>query len=177
MFKKIALLPILLCLTVTTALAEGFYGGAGLGLTQIEDEDQGISFKDNPLGWRLLAGYDVTDNFAIEGSYVNSGEAEDTVLGENVKAELSAFTLSLVGLIPVGDKAQLFGKLGYYDGEEEVTVQDITFDEDADGATVGVGVRFNTGNNFAIRGEFDWFNTELDTLWSVGVGFHFYFGQ
>ena len=163
--------------STTNAMAEGFYAGAGIGLTQIKDEDQGISFEDNPLGWRLLAGYDFSDNFGIEGSYINSGEAEDDVLGVNVKAELSAFTLSIVGLLPVGESAHLFGKVGFFSGEQEVTVLGFTLDEDEDGATVGAGIRWNTSDTFAVRGEFDWYDTDLDTLWSIGVGFQYYFGK
>ena len=43
--------------------------------------------------------------------------------------------------------------------------------------TVGAGVRFATSDNFVIRGDFDWFDTELDTVWSIGVGVQFYFGK
>ena len=140
-------------------------------------EQNGISFEDNPLGWRLLAGYEFNDNFAVEGSYINSGTAEDTVLGEDVEAELSAFTLSVVGLLPVSESVDLFARVGFYTGEQEVTAFDITIDEDEDGATVGAGIRFNTSDAFAIRGEFEWYDTELDTLWSMGVSFQYYFGK
>ncbi len=177
MCKKLFWVPLMFLFAATGALAEGFYAGAGLGLTQIEDEDQGVSFEDNPLGWRLLAGYELNENFALEGSYVNSGTAEDTVLGENVEVELSAFTFSAVGLLPVSDMVKVFGKLGFYSGEQEITVQGITLDDDEDGLTVGAGLRFDAGNNFVIRGDFDWFDTDLDTLWSVGVGFQYYFGK
>lgn len=177
MYKTRSLLLVLFLFATTTAMAEGFYAGAGFGLTQIEDEDQGISFKDNPLGWRLLAGYDINENFGIEGSYINSGKAEDDVFGENVEAELSAFTLAVVGLLPISDSAQLFGKVGFYSGEQEVTVQGFTLDQDEDGATVGAGIRFGTSEALAIRGEFEWYDTDLDTLWSVGIGFQYYFGK
>jgi opacity protein-like surface antigen len=158
-------------------MAQGFYGGAGIGLVNIEEEDLGESFKDNPIGWRILAGYDINENFAVEGSYIKSGKAEDTVFGENVEAELSAFTVSAVGLMPLSDSTQLFGKLGFYAGEQEITVQGVTLDEDDDGFTVGAGIRFRSSGRFVIRGEFDWFDTDLDSLWSVGVGFQYYFGN
>lgn len=177
MFKTKSIILVLAIFTTTTAMAEGFYAGAGFGLTQIEDEDQGLSFKDNPLGWRLLAGYDFNENFGVEGSYINSGTAEDVVLGENVEAELSAFTLSVVGLLPISDSTELFGKIGFYSGEQEITVQGFTLDEDEDGATVGAGLRFRTSEALAIRGEFDWYDTDLDTLWSVGIGFQYSFGK
>ena len=99
------------------------------------------------------------------------------MLGDNVEAELSAFTLSIVGLLPISDSAQLFGKIGFFSGEQEVAVDGFTLDEDQDGATVGAGIRWGTSETFAVRGEFDWYDTDLDTLWSVGVGFQFYFGK
>lgn len=177
MLRRALLVPFLILAFSTTAMAEGFYAGAGLGLLQIEDEEEGISFEDNPLGWRLLAGYDFNDNFAIEGSYVDSGKAEDEVLGEQVEVKLTAFTASVVGLMPVSDTVKVFGKLGFYSGEEEVTIQGFSIDDDDSGMTVGAGVRFATSDNFVIRGDFDWFDTELDTVWSIGVGVQFYFGK
>lgn len=177
MLRKILLVSFVGLLANSAALAEGFYAGAGFGITQIEDEEQGVSFKDSPFGWRLLAGYDFTESYAIEGSYVNSGEAEDDVQGTNVKAELSAFVVSLVGLIPVSDNSRLFGKLGYYSGEEEVTAFGVTIDDDDSGLTVGAGLRYDMGNNFVVRGDFDWFDTDLDTVWSVGVGVQYFFGN
>jgi len=183
--SRIFLLPLLFLFGATSAMAEGFYAGAGFASMQIEDEDQGISFEDHSWSSRLLAGYDFSDNFGIEGSYINSGEAEGVVFGENVQVELSAFTLSIVGLLPVNDNSQLFGKVGYYNGKVEATVQDqlrhphsVTLDEDEDGMIVGVGVRWSVNDTFVVRGEFDRLtDTDLDALWSVGVGFQYYFGK
>ena len=177
MLRKALLVPFLMLAFSTAAMAEGFYAGGGLGILQIEDSEDGISFEDNPFGWKIYAGYDFNDNFAVEGSYINSGEAEDEVFGEQVEVTLTAFTVSAIGLMPVSDTVSLFGKLGFYSGEEEVTVQGSSLDDDDDGMTVGAGVRFATSDNFVIRGDFDWYDTDLDTVWSVGVGIQFYFGQ
>ena len=148
-----SLVLVLALFAATSAMAEGFYAGAGVGLTQIEDSDDtlDISFKDNPFGFRLLAGFDFNENFGIEGSYINSGKAEDDILGENVEVELSAFTIAAVGLLPVSESTKLFGKIGFFSGEQEVTVFGDTFDEDEDGMTVGAGIRFATSDTFAIR--------------------------
>ena len=177
MLKRLLMAAGILILSSSFALAEGFYAGAGIGITQIEDSEDGLSFKDSPFGWRLLAGYDFSENFAIEGSYLNSGKAEDTIEGTDVEVELSAFTFSVVGLVPMNESTRLFGKLGYYDGEEEVTAFGVTLDDDADGLTAGFGVRYELQNAVTIRGDFDWFDSDLDTVWSVGVGFHVLFGN
>ena len=101
MYMTRSLLLVLFLFATTTAMAEGFYAGFELGIVQIEEEDQGVSFEDNPMGWRLIAGFDVNENLAVEGSYINSGTAEDTIEGTNIEAELSAFVLSFVGLMPM----------------------------------------------------------------------------
>ncbi len=177
MTKKILFVLLALLFAATSALAEGFYAGAGAGIVHVEDEDQGESFKDDPFGWKIYAGYDFTENFALEGSYIKTGTAEDDVFGEPVEAELSAFTFSALGLFPVSDSAQLFGKLGYYSGEQEITAFGITVDDDDDGFLVGAGIRFMTSDKFAIRADFDWYDADLESLWSIGAAFQFYFGQ
>lgn len=177
MIKKISLVLLALLFATTTALAEGFYAGAGAGLVKVEDSDQGESFDDTPFGWKIFAGYDFNENFAFEGSYIKTGEAEDEIFGEPIEAELSAFTFSALGLMPVSDSTQIFGKLGYYTGEQEVTAFGITVDDDDDGFLVGAGIRFMTSDKFAIRADFDWYDSDLDSLWSIGAAFQFYFGQ
>lgn len=161
-----------------TANAEGFYAGAGAGITKIEHEEQGVSFDDSPFGWRLTAGYDFNDNFAIEGMYVNTGEASDTVQGIDVKAELSGFGVYLVGLAPnQNGKTKVFGKLGYYSGEQETTLFGVTVDEDADGFAAGAGIRFDMDNKMTLRADFDWIDSDLDTVWAISVGFQVRFGN
>ncbi len=175
MKARISILALAL-LAGSSAWAEGFYAGAGIGITQVEDEEGGVSFDDNPFGWKIIAGYDFNENFAIEGSYVNSGEAEDTVSGIDVEAELTAFTVSAVGLLPLSESATLYGKLGLYSGESEVSAFGLTEDDDESGLTVGGGVRFQTTEQLTLRAEFDWYDTDLDTVWSIGVGFQIGFG-
>lgn len=177
MFKKISLILFALLFATSSAMAEGFYAGAGVGMTQIEDDSEGDNYKDSPFGWKIYAGYDFNENFGLEGAYLNSGEAEDDLFGENVKVELTAFVVSAIGFLHVGESAQLFGKLGYYSGEEEVSAFGVSVDEDDDGFTVGVGLRFNTTENLALRADFDWFDTQIDTVWSLGVGIQYHFGQ
>lgn len=177
MIKKITFVVLALLFAASSVLAEGFYAGAGAGIVKIKDEDQGESFEDTPFGWKIFAGYDFNENFALEGSYIKTGEAEDQVFGTTVETELSAFTFSAIGLMPVSDSAQLFGKLGYYSGEQEVTAFGLTVDDDDDGFLVGAGIRFNTSDKFTIRADFDWYDADLDSLWSIGAAFQFYFGQ
>lgn len=172
-------------LTGAPCFADGFYAGAGFASTQIEDDDDDFGFDDTPLGWRLFAGYEFGRHFALEGTYFDVGDIDDTILrpsidggvNADVDAEHTAFAFSVLGILPITDSAHLFGKLGYYDSEQESTVLDETADTDENGLTIGAGVRFELPRNFAVRGDLDWFDTDLDTHWSLGVSLQYRFGR
>lgn len=170
-------LVIVAMLIASNAMAQGFYAGGGLGFTKIEDSEDGESFNDMPIGWKLFAGYDFNDNFGVEGGYINSGKGKDTIDSLEIEAELSAFVISGIGYLPMNEQLDLFGKAGYYNGESEVSALGITLDDDEDGFTLGAGLRYDFGNNLKIRGDFDWYESDLDSLWSIGVGLQYYFGN
>jgi len=162
------------------ALADRFYVGADVVTTNIEASEQGLSFHDRPIGLRLHGGYEFTEIFALEGSYVESGEAEDTVtvggVDERWEAELSGYVLSFVFQTAM-TTPNLFTKLGYYNGEVESTGPRGSFENDEDGFAAGLGFRHEILRNIAIRGEVDWLESELDNVWSAGVGVEFSFGN
>ena len=160
------------------ALADGFYAGANVAVTNMEGSPLGLDFQNRPIGWKLHAGYEFSDIFALEGSYVDSGEAEDTFLDDsvNVKAQMSGYVMSFV-LQTAMTTPNLFTKLGYYNGEVEWSLPGITVNNDEDGFAAGLGFRHELMNNLAIRGEVDWYEPDLDNLWSVGIGLQFSFGN
>lgn len=176
MMGRIFLTFTVFLLTGSYAFAEGFYAGADVAVTNIEDSAQGLSFRDRPVGWKLHAGYEFSDYFALEGSYFDSGEAEDTVSDENVKAEFSGYIMSLV-LQSAVTTPNLFTKLGYYNGDQEVSAQGGSLKDDVDGFAAGIGFRHEVYERLAIRGELDWFEADLDNFWSAGIGVQYSFGN
>lgn len=174
MMVRVSLTLAAFLLSGSYALADGFYAGGDIRVTNIEDSDQGLSFQDRPVGLQVYAGYEFSDIFAFEGSYIDTGEAKDDVFDETVTVKLSGYVMSLV-LQTSETTPNLFTKLGYYNGEQEVSGVGSSFKEDEDGLAAGLGFRHEIMNNVAIRGEVDWFETDLDNLWSVGIGVQFLF--
>lgn len=177
-----ALLILIAVLTLgSAAQAQEFYAGGGLGFTQIEDEEAGVGFDDTAIGWRIFGGYKFSPNFALELGYVDSGTAEDTLQGvfggTNLEVDFTAWTVTGLGILPLNESWDLFGKLGYFDGEFEASSLGLSAADDESGFTLGAGARFKLSENLAIRGDFDWYDTEADTLWSIGVGVQFNFGM
>ena len=166
-----ALFALLFC---STAFAEGFYVGGGVGFVQLEASDSGIDFDANTFGWRVLGGYEINDNFAVEAAYFDTGDAKDTILGTDVELTLDGFILSGLAMLPLNDAITLFGKLGYYDADAKASVGGFSASDSDSGILLGGGARFDFNDNLGLRGEFDWFDSD-DTIWSLGVTLQYTF--
>ena len=101
------------------------YIGANYGVSRYDVDGCGSGFSCDESGkaWRVHAGYQFYPWLAIEGAYLNFGEAEvpgvllnppagTTSLPTPSDLRTSAFVLSAVGRIPIGPAA-LFAKVGY----------------------------------------------------------------
>lgn len=77
-------------------------------------------------GWKAFAGYRFSRHLAAEMSYINFGEYKARVtLGAasaDGKADATAWGLAAVGIFPLSDRFDLFGKLGFVRGETDANV-------------------------------------------------------
>ena len=111
----------------------GFYAGAGFGTTEISDDAfDGSNVDDSDTGFKIFGGYTFNENFAVEVSYFDLGEAsgrEDFPPFGNVSfaVGVSGLNASAVGRLPVTTMFSLFGKLGFasYDLDASVSVAGI----------------------------------------------------
>lgn len=134
------------------------YGGVSLGKT---DADCG-SVDCKSSNWKLLAGYDVTSNIAVEGAYHNLYKKD------NVKAT----GISGAGLykMPVSDDIEAFGKAGFMAWE----ASNATSGGTADGTDVllGAGATYKIDDNWGIRGEYEHVGGDLKAnMYSLGATF------
>lgn len=172
---------LVICVTLlvgSNVFAQGFYAGAGVSVSNIEDSEFGLRFKDRPIGLKIHGGYEFAEIFAFEAAYLDSGDAKDDIEGVDVKVNLSGYVLSAV-LQTSSTTPNLFTKVGYYNGEQEVKVAALgeSFDDDADGFTAGLGFKQQIRNGLFVRGEFDWYDSDLDNSWSVVIGLQYSFGN
>ena len=172
-------MSVLLFLALTSGVAfadnDGLYIGGSVGLTNLEDGDGGFAYEDNPFGYKIIGGYKFSNFLAVEGAYANLGEASDDVAGfGDVDAEFSGVSATALAIVPL-TVLDVFGKLGYYSGDIEVSAFGVTGDESESGVTAGAGVMFNLIPTLSFRGDIDWYDTDLDTLWSANIGLTFSF--
>lgn len=181
MTGRVFITLVIFLLSSSHALADRFYAGANVAVTNIESTVLGSEFQNRPVGFRLNAGYAFSEFFALEGSYMDSGEADDAVSGQDVTLETTGYIMSLVFQTNLTTPS-LFTKVGYYNGEVEGSTLGLSLDNDEDGFAAGVGFRHQlqydmTPVQIAIRGDVDWIESELDNLWSVGIGLELSFGN
>ncbi len=131
-----------------------WYVGGGFG----GSDDKGLDEDDT--GFKVLGGYRVSKYLALEGAIVVLGE-----FGPSDAFSKDGLSLEFVGILPIGQRFELFGKFGLFlweitvdglctpFGSGFVCVEDATLDDGTD-ATYGVGFQahFKGGWN----GRLEW---------------------
>jgi len=143
---------------------------------------QSQTVQDNAFGYKLYGGYrlgvgNFLDNFALEASWQGYGDLEDRVRGGNeVEVDVGGFTGDLLGFIPVSERFQLFGKVGYFDFDSDVSINGIdTGSDNDDGLNFGGGFDSQVGR-ISVRGDFTWFDVDDADFWTLGLGVQWNFG-
>lgn len=138
------------------------------------------SADGDDTSFRIGGGYRVNENFAIEGFYIDYGEADDTVntfFGPfEVSADADAFQFQAVGFLPVNPGAELYAKVGLALWDAKLTLVGFG-DDDDDGIDLvfGFGGKFKVSNAVAIRAEYemaDFDDIDITTMMvGVDIGF------
>ena len=164
---RIALTTLLVGLVSapTPALAQDarWYAGFGLGLSTAQDACDGISgpgiaCDDEDTAFKLLGGYRVNPNFAVEFAYTGLGEASASFAGfGTISVESSGFEVLAVATAPVGAQWSLYGKIGLF--RWDLDVNDGTgvvgsFSESGTDLTYGLGASYDFSRDSALRIEY-----------------------
>ena len=165
----------------------GYYAGFGLGYIDLGQDDNQIGaaavaagvagrvtdLDDGGLSWKLFGGYQFNDFFSGEVAYSDLGDAEATFVATaptavtvNIQAEVSAFSVSVVGMYPLNRDLGVFGRLGaaYWDvdGTAAAAVGGATVtaaaDEDGIDAVFGLGAQYNFSEQIGLRVEWEHYN-------------------
>jgi OOP family OmpA-OmpF porin len=140
----------------------GFFGGAAI------IEESSLDEKDTSFG--VVAGYRFNSYFGLEVGYVDLGAAEYSGEGllfiggpplsfdANASIEASGPTASIVGMLPLAETFDLYGKAGIFFADTEISV-DVEGETDGISATsqdtlVGVGAAWRIGETWSLNFEF-----------------------
>lgn len=158
---------------------EHVYVGAGGGMRTIKiDRADGVSsdivdFDENNFAYKAYGGWRISKHFGIEASFIDSIEAEGSLLktagANDLEVDARAATAHVVGYIPTGkpynpdpQNITLFGKVGPawvdFDTSGDVTDNQgntIRIDEsDSEvGVSIGAGTNISISENWLLRVE------------------------
>ncbi|HEX8886843.1 MAG TPA: outer membrane beta-barrel protein [Noviherbaspirillum sp.] len=172
-----ALILALPALAATSALAAdaavnpSFYVGGNLGTSNFKSDcNPGVSCSNPSVNFKLLTGYQFSPNFAVEGSYANFGSIKEESKFETAKARLHSFTLAGLGIIPLSNEAQVFGKLGVHFSRGKLDINSRDGSESMSdsyhktGLLLGAGLQYDFTRNFAGRFEYERLNFGANPL-------------
>ena len=193
MSKVAAQALVLGCVPATATLAadSGFYFGITGGLATFDlpskgsidalFEEEGLalassSLDDDDTAWGLQVGYRWNSYVAAEVGYVNFGTAEyratpagfTGIDGEaSLRARSSGPTLSVLGMLPVGERFDLHARAGVYFAdtrlryrEEDFQTGDVFSEEikpSSENPFVGIGAAWNINDSYSLRIEYQRF--------------------
>ena len=172
--KKFAIAATCLLLLTPAAWA-GAYVGASLG--QSDASSAGVG--DDETSWKIVGGYTFMKFVGVEGSYRNMGSSDYSFGETSLGLDVSSLDVFGVGILPIGNTVELFAKAGYAMVELEASMSDPLFGSLSDSTNenelaYGLGVNFKLGSMFALRAEYEGFNTsENIDMVSMGAVFRF----
>jgi OOP family OmpA-OmpF porin len=131
LIKTAGTLGLVGCVVMNSAFAADdtfWYVGGNIGQSRAKIDDAritpllpGATISDDNKGnaFKLFGGYQFNRNFAVEGGYFNLGEfgytattAPTLAATLNGKIKLQGLNLDAVGMLPMGDKFSVFGRVG-----------------------------------------------------------------
>lgn len=167
------------------AMAEdalGFYGGANVGRTGATIDNaritsglaagglttNSISERDRDTGFKVFGGYQLNQNFALEGGYFDLGKfgyTANTTPAGSISGDMRVrgLNLDLVGTLPLSERFSVFGRAGinYAQAKDNFSstgaVKVINPNPSERGANykLGVGLQYAITDALSVRGELE----------------------
>ncbi|MES2316507.1 MAG: outer membrane beta-barrel protein [Pseudomonadota bacterium] len=149
-------LAAMFALPAARAADNAMYAGAtiGTGGSLIIGNNAGVAEKNtnHPRPFKLYGGYELTDNVALEGGYINFGKFKFASPGA---IEMDAWHLAAKGTIPLGKSFSLFGKLGVArHGVEASGMGDDSGKLAETKPLVGIGAAYRLTENLSLTAEY-----------------------
>lgn len=156
----------------------GWYAGASIG--QMESQEScpsGFSCDLKDTAWKFFGGYRINRNFAAEAFWGEWGEISVSLGGATATVEARTIGVAGLGILPLGQQFELFGKLGIGNTKLKATGSGLaTGLSDSDSGSdvlFGFGAAYNFTRNLGVRAEWERLNdSELDIM-SIGLQYRF----
>ncbi len=186
--NKLKIIAIVTLLSFSTFIIAVDKGGAGfepspyIGISLGSVGTDGFGVDDSEAGLILFGGYNLTENFAVEGGYSNLGDFSSSInfFGNTTttNAETSALYIAAVGKMPINDKVHLRGRIGLAFWESDVSTTSNIFGTTSnsfDGTDLmfGIGASYQMSNKMNLIVDYTSFDLDGADANSLSVGVQF----
>jgi OOP family OmpA-OmpF porin len=162
MKKLLAAVAISLLSATAMAQDKGWYVGGAFGQSKAKDfctgvSGPGVTCDDSDVTLKGMGGYQFTRNVAVEFGLTAAGAVEARGPAGTVTIDAAILDAAAVGILPLGDKFSVFGKVGLYTSAVEtdfntLTVRGTERTTNSD-LTYGAGVGFAITPKLVVRAE------------------------
>ncbi len=149
-----------------------WYGGLGVGISELKPDPNTTVYTNEETrsgGGKLFLGYDWSERVSFEGYYSDQGEARIGSTDPNVPGGDVAYRdygLSALYYLFKQHQAHegfgLFGRIGYGKMENQTDLPYTRVNDTH--MMLGAGLEYAFRNGFALRGEFDYYDTDSQLL-------------
>jgi opacity protein-like surface antigen len=170
MIRKLCL-TIALLGTCSYAVADvSDTGYIGLGFGSVDYGDYSNTNFDNPTGFELILGKEVSRNVSFEVSYIDFGKADN---GATPARYLEADAITAGALLggKIGKNADVFLKLGLFSWDSEIT-QDgagVIASNDSTDIFYGLGAMVKTTDNLSFGARYNVYDFDGDNVSMLSI--------
>jgi OOP family OmpA-OmpF porin len=143
----------------------------------------GSSCDDSDTAFRIFGGYQFNKHLGVELGYATLGEVKATLGAISATAEAKAWDVMAVGTFPIADKFNVFGKLGWFKADTDLSSNiGGSASDSSSGLTYAIGAGYDFNKNFGLRAEWQRYTdvggnnvggeTDVDVM-SIGVVYRF----
>lgn len=175
-----------LAILTDTAIAQSdFYVFGSFGNTEFDISFSTLNRVDgNRDSYKLGAGYVVNRNLSLEATYHDFGNENARtncppdfacvalVLPLQTRADSTAYSLSVIGSVPVTDRFDVFGKVGIARWDVGFEGISSAFDTSGEDLLYGAGLRWSLNDHWEVFAEYEKVELGVDTA-GIGVSYHF----
>ena len=156
MIRKLCLTITLLGICSYAAADVNDTGYIGLGLGSVDYGVDSNSNFDDPTGFELIVGKEISRNVSFELSYIDFGKADDSATPAR-HLEANAITAGALLRGRLGKSADVFLKLGMLSWDSEVTRDGTGIIASKDGTDIfyGIGAMVKTTDNLSIGARYN----------------------
>lgn len=143
------------------------------GQSRIDDDDG---------SYALGAGYSFTRNFSLEAAYQDFGShnAETDcppgfaclVIPVSTRADLTGISLSMIGSMPITDRLDVYGKVGFVSWDVDFDGISSAFDDSGEDLLYGAGLRGSINDQWQVFAEYRRVDLDIGTA-AIGLSYRF----